>query len=120
MKQSHNQHSYTRLDCQPRSSPQLHTPTAASTLTSVWNNVARSHEPLPKLDDYWLNSEKIDDDDVPPPVPPKDIGQTLPPTQPRGLRPFKPDDTARGRGNQSTLEQKTQVPYLTAHDGNMR
>ncbi|MCJ1437582.1 hypothetical protein MMC27_006969 [Xylographa pallens] len=99
MEQSHNQHSYTRLGSQKRSSPKRpHPPTAAHTLTSGGGNFERNREPFSKLDDYWLHSERIDDD-VPPPVPPKEFRQTLPLAQPRAFRPPKPVNTAIGGGN---------------------
>ena len=96
MEESYNQYSYARLDSQTRSSPKWpHPPTAIHTLKGGGSNFERNREPFSQLDDYWLHSERSEDD-VPPPVPPKETPRTLPLAQSRGFRPPKPVDTAIG------------------------
>ncbi|MCJ1382008.1 hypothetical protein MMC17_005120 [Xylographa soralifera] len=109
MKQSHNQRSSVRLGSKTRSSPKwLDLPAGVPTPISSESNFYRNRESDSELDDHLLHSEIIDDE-IPPPVPPKEIRQTLPLAQPRGLRPSKPVNTAIGRGNHSTLERRTQA-----------
>ena len=70
--QSHNQHPYARLGSQSRPPPKgLPPPTAAPTPTSGGRKLERNHKLFARLDDYSLSSESFNE--VPPPVPHKDI-----------------------------------------------